>query len=89
MALVCTLPEVPSIFTDDGLQSTICALVSHRKVSCRQVADIDLRSMVSAISADEHADCICVASHMSGPPDMIDLQRGTFTPLPSTSPGGP
>jgi hypothetical protein len=55
---------------------------------CAQVADIDVGTMVSGLSTDEHADHICVASHISGPPDVIDLRTCRVHPLPSISTGG-
>lgn len=59
-------------------------------VQCRgQGADIDVRTMVSGISIDEHAAHTCVVSHMSGPPDVINLQSCVALPLPSISTGEP
>lgn len=53
-----------------------------------QEAELDLHAMVSAISCDEHADRICVASHMSGPPTLIDFRDGSVRALPTVAPGG-
>lgn len=46
-----------------------------------------LPTMVSAISVDEHAQHICVASHMSGRPDVVDLLDGSTRTLPSLATG--
>ena len=59
----------------------------HAEELCGQVADIDVGLMVSGISTDEHANNICVASHLSGPPVGIDLQKCKVHPLPSISTG--
>ncbi len=63
-------------------------LRTHNCVLLLQDGKVELQAMVSGVSTDERAEHICVASHVTGPPHIVDFRDGSVRPLPSVAAGG-